>query len=145
MRLVIDGDACPAKQAILKLAKKHVVEVILITSIAHYSDYPDCTYIVVDNQPEAVDMAIMNQVKKGDVVITGDYGLAAMVMPKVDWVLSPRGRVYNEGNIDQLLLQRHLVKKEIRSGGRVKGPAQYTGSDQQRLLDILERIFRRNN
>ncbi|AZR73140.1 hypothetical protein BBF96_06925 [Anoxybacter fermentans] len=143
MRLIIDGDGCPAKKEVINLAKKYQVEVILITSLSHYSDYSDCTYIVVDNLPQAVDMAVINRVQKDDLVITGDYGLAAIVLRKGAHVVSPRGKIYLEKKMDELLLRRHLAQKERRSGGRFKGPSKYTVSDKERLLSVLERFFRR--
>lgn len=144
LRLIIDGDACPAKQEIFELAQSYGVEIILITSVSHYSNYQDCTYIVVDNLPQAVDMAIMNRVRKGDAVITQDYGLAAVVLGKGAFVVSPRGMVYREEKMDELLLQRHLFQKERRGGGRVKGPSAYTKNDTECLINALERFFRRN-
>lgn len=144
IRLIIDGDACPAKQEIFELAQHYEVEIILITSVSHYSDYRGCTYIVVDNLPQAVDLAIMNRVRKGDVVITQDYGLAAVVLGKGADVVSPRGMIYREEKMDELLLQRHLFQKERRGGGRVKGPAAYTKNDIDRLINALDRFFRRN-
>lgn len=145
LRLIIDGDACPAKKEIFQLAKQYEVEVILITSLSHYSDYQDCTYIVVDNLPQAVDMAVMNRTQKGDVVITQDYGLAAVVLKKGAYVLSPRGKVYRDEKMDELLLERHLAQKERRGGGKIKGPHAYTKEDMDRLLRVLESFFRRKN
>lgn len=145
MRLVIDGDACPKKKEILDLAKTYGIDVILVTSIAHFSDYPNCTYLVVDNEPQAADMAIANCVQKDDIVITGDYGLAALLIAKAKRVVSQRGKLFTEENIDGLLLQRHLVQKRLRSGGKVKGPTPYTRSDQERLLSLLKRIFEQGN
>lgn len=143
LRLFIDGDACPAKREIFELARRYGVEVILVTSLSHFSDYRDCTYITVDNLPQAVDMAIMNRVQKGDVLITQDYGLAAVVLGKGVAAVSPRGMIYCEEKMDELLLQRHLSQRERRGGKRVKGPAAYTKNDIDRLLAALESFFRR--
>lgn len=145
LRLIIDGDACPAKKEIFDLAKAYAVEVILITSLAHFSDYQDCTYVVVDNIPQAVDIAVMNRVRRGDAVITQDYGLAAVVLRKGSFTISPRGKIYCEEKMDELLLQRHLVQKEKRGGGKIKGPSAYTREDLERLLRVLEDFFRRKN
>lgn len=141
MRLIIDGDACPNKAEIFKLAKEYQIEVILITSLSHYSDYQDCTYIVVDNLPQAADMAVINHTQTGDVVITQDYGLAAIVLKKGAQAVSPRGRIYRDEKMEELLLQRHLAQKERRSGGRVKGPSAYTKEDLDRLINALKSIL----
>ncbi len=145
MRLLIDGDACPAKREIFALAKRYQIEVILFTSLSHYSTYEDCTYIVVDNMPQAVDLAVMNRTKKGDLVITQDYGLAAIVLCKDAYVISPRGKIYQDEKMDMMLLQRHLAQKERKAGRRTKGPNQYSKSDKERLLKVLEGFFRRKN
>lgn len=143
MRLIIDGDACPAKKQLISLAKKYQVEVILITSVAHYSDYSDCNYIIVDNYPQAVDMAVINRTVHDDVVLTGDFGLASIILKKGARAISPRGIFYHEKKMDELLLKRHLVQKELKAGKKVKGPARYTKSDLHRLLRVLEDVFRK--
>lgn len=145
MRLIIDGDACPAKNEVISLANEYGVEPILITSVSHYSEYNQCTYIVVDNRPQAADMEIINMARREDLVISGDYGLAALLLKKGADVVSPRGRVYREEKIDELLMRRHISQKIRRAGGRHKGPSKYTKDDKEKLLSILKKYFRRKN
>jgi uncharacterized protein YaiI (UPF0178 family) len=73
-----------------------------------------------------VDFALVNMVKPGDVVVTQDYGLAAMSLARKAVPINQDGMVYNDDNIDALLLARHTAKKIRMSGGRLKGNAKRT-------------------
>jgi len=69
-----------------------------------------------------VDFALVNLVQPGDIVVTQDYGLAAMCLARNAAVLNQDGMEYTADNIDALLLQRHTAKKIQNAGGRLKGP-----------------------
>lgn len=123
LKIIVDGDACPGKDIIARVAKEFNIEVVWIASLEHQGKFIDeFKYIVVDNYPQATDMAVVKNVTRGDIVITQDYGLAALVLSKGAKAISPRGMVYSEGNIDRLLLQRHIDAKIRRGGGKTKGP-----------------------
>jgi uncharacterized protein YaiI (UPF0178 family) len=98
----------------------------------------------VDNEPEAVDLAIFNRLEKGDLVVTQDYGLASMCLGKQARVLSPRGMEYTDSNIDRLEAQRHHARKIRRSKKinlRVKGPSAFSAEDRGRFTEALERAL----
>lgn len=123
IKIIVDGDACPGKDIIARVASENKIEVLWIASLEHQGKpIANFKYIVVDNFPQATDMAVVKNVKKGDIVITQDYGLAALVLSKGAKAISPRGMIYSEGNIDRLLLQRHVDAKIRRGGGKTKGP-----------------------
>lgn len=92
---------------------------------------------MVDNVSQAVDMAIINKAKKGDIVVTGDFGLASMALARKAYAISFNGMIFNEDNIDRLLFERHLSGVVRRSGGRVKGPAKRKGSDDKNFEKSL--------
>lgn len=135
MKILVDADACPVKEIIANVAEEFGVRTIFIFSTSHYSrttKYQTVEKIMVDNESQAADMAIMNKVSAGDIVITGDFGLAALVLGKKAFALSFSGRFFDEHNIDKLLFERHLSGMIRRSGGRVKGPGKRnTGDDMQ--------------
>ena len=78
--------------------------------------------IMLSKGADAVDFVLVNRVNKGDIVVTQDYGLAAMVLAKQGLVIDQNGRAYTNENIDQLLYSRHIAQKVRQAGGRMKGP-----------------------
>ena len=134
--IIVDADACPVVDSIARLALQAEIPVVLIANIAHrLPDYPGVEAINVDNESQAVDMAIVNRVKPRDIVVTQDFGLASIVLGKGAKAISPRGLIYRNDNIESLLLQRHISAKIRLSGGRTKGPKAFKRED----LDKFER------
>lgn len=120
--LLIDADGCPVVDIAIATAKQFNMPIVLICDTAHEMSRPGAETIMVPKGADAVDFVLVNRVKKGDVVVTQDYGLAAMVLARQAYALDQNGREYTEGNIDQLLLSRHTAKKIRQAGGRLKGP-----------------------
>lgn len=132
MKIIVDGDACPAKETILEIGKKENVSVVIIVSIAHWQYFAEgAQWITVDNYSQAVDMTIINKMEKNDLVVTDDYGLAAVVLGKGGYALSFRGKFYTEDKIDLMLEQRYFSQKIRRAGGHFKGPKAYTKADEE--------------
>lgn len=145
MKLFIDADACPVKDIIIETGQAYDIPVVIVCSISHFSQFGEgVEKIIVDNVSEAADMAIMNNVKAGDVVITQDYGLAAMVLAKGCQTLHHSGLIYTNENIDQLLFKRHLHAKIRKSGGRHKGPKAFTDKDKDHFRQVLLRMLSRD-
>lgn len=141
--IIIDADACPAKDAIIKLAGECGVRVLLVASFAHRM--PEMDGVIVrytDCSPQAVDMVIMNEATPGDIVITQDYGLAAVVLAKKVKAVSPRGMLYTTENIDGLLEMRNAHARIRRGGGKIKGPAAFEKEDLVRLLKVLRFLLK---
>lgn len=140
--IIVDADACPSKEEIIAVAREFGVTVLLVASYAHrMPEYENVIVRQADSVPEAVDIIIMNEVKPGDIVITQDYGLAAVVLGKKAKVLSPRGMLYTEQNMDGLLEARNFSAKIRRCGGRTKGPSPYTKADQIKLVQMLQELL----
>ena len=80
MRILIDGDACPGISIIEKIAKNYNIQTLLYCDINHFisSDYIEVK--VVDSGFQSVDMYIMNETKENDIVISQDYGVAAICL-----------------------------------------------------------------
>ena len=89
--------------------------------------------ITVDKQADSVDFALMGLLTRDDIVVTQDFGLAAMVLGKGALAVNQNGLVYTDDNIDKLLLERHIGAKVRRGGGRTKGPAKRTKEDNERF------------
>lgn len=140
--MLVDADACPksVRTIIKTLCSQYGWEMVTIASFNHnVTDSP--RHIVVSDESQAADIAIINECKKGDIIVTQDWGLAAMVLGKGCRAISPHGSLYQEGNIDFLLEERHLKEKYRRGGGRTKGPAARNKEDDLRFYSSLEKLF----
>lgn len=142
MKIYVDGDACPVKKTIVHMASKLHIAVVMLMSICHMSE-PDnySEYVWVDNSNQSVDMAILNRVKKSDIVVTDDYGLASLLLMKSVFCVSSRGLIYTLENIDQLMLKRHMNAKIMKGGGRIKGPTKRNKNDDNRFAESLNKLI----
>ena len=143
MTIYIDADACPVTRIAETIAKRHGIPVTLLCDTNHVltSDYS--TIRVIGAGTDAVDIALINLCRRGDLVITQDYGVAALALGKGAWAIHQSGRWYTNENIDGLLMERHLARKARRSGKHhLKGPAKRTEADDQRFAESLERMIR---
>lgn len=139
MRIIIDGDACPSIPFIEKKAKEYDIEVIIFCDINHLirSDYS--TVKVVDSGFQSVDMYVVNMAKENDIVITQDYGVAALCLGKKSSVISPNGFLYTELNIDLLLEERHISQCLRKAGERSRGHKKRSKEDEKKLIFVLEK------
>ena len=92
---------------------------------------------------DAVDFALTAECKKGDIVVTQDYGVAAMILTKGAHGLHQSGMRYTNDNIDGLLMERHIAKKARMSKAKhhMKGPRKRTEEDDRRFLAALEKLL----
>ncbi len=142
LQILVDADGCPVVKETIALGKKYAVPVTLITDTAHIMEREGATTITVEKGSDSADFKLVNLVKRGDVVITQDYGLAAMALSKGAHVLNQNGSQYSEENIDGLLMSRHIGKKIRRSGGRTKGPSKRTKEQDERFISVLEALLK---
>lgn len=141
MKIIIDGDACPSIPIIEKIAKKYNIDVLIYCDFNHYiqSNYSEVK--IVDSGFQSVDMHVVNSASKDDIVISQDYGVAAMCLPKKAYVINPKGYIYSEKNIDRLLEERHISQKIRRAGGRTSNPKKRSKEDDERLSSNLEKVI----
>lgn len=135
MQILIDADGCPVVDSAIKIAKQSNIEVTIFCDTSHVFDREGAKTITVQKGADSVDFFLVNLVKKGDIIITQDYGLAAMALSKQGIPLSQDGLVYTNENIDSLLLGRHIAKKIRHSGGRIKGSPKRT-NEQDEAFEI---------
>ncbi|MFD2306794.1 YaiI/YqxD family protein [Enterococcus termitis] len=145
MKIFIDGDGSPVKDTTITVASDYGIAVVIVTSIDHYSlkEYPGhVSFVYVDKGADAADYKIVQLIKQGDLLVTQDYGLASLVLPKGARVLHQRGSEYTAKTIDGLLEQRYFSAKIRKSGGHTKGPKPFTQADRQafkqKLVALLE-------
>jgi len=133
MKILVDADACPVKEIIVRLAKHRQIPVTMLIDTSHQINDGYSTVITVDKQADSVDFALMGLLCREDVVVTQDFGLAAMVLGKGARTLNQNGMIYTNDNIDKLLMERHIGAKVRRGGGRTKGPAKRTTEDNEKF------------
>ena len=141
MRVLIDADGCPVVALAVKLAGEKSVECIILCDTSHVFDKAGAKTVTVSKGADSVDFALVNMLEQGDIVVTQDYGLAAMCLAKKAIPISQDGMIYDDGNIDSLLAQRHVAKKIKMSGGRLRGNAKRTLEQdkafESRLRELL--------
>jgi uncharacterized protein YaiI (UPF0178 family) len=140
-KLLIDADGCPVVDIAVRLARQHKVECLILCDTAHEFSKEGARTITVSKGADSVDFALVNLVQKGDVVVTQDYGLAAMCLARGAVPLNQNGMVYTDSNIDALLHQRHTAQKIRRGGGRLKGPSKRGAEENRAFEATLKKIL----
>jgi len=141
MKILIDADGCPVVDTAVRLARQHGLECLILCDTAHEFHKEGARTITVSKGADSVDFALVNLVQKGDIVITQDYGLAAMCLARGAVPLNQNGMAYTDDNIDTLLTQRHAAQKIRRGGGRLKGPPK-RGAEEDRAFEMaLKKIL----
>ena len=145
MKIFVDADACPVIDIVEDMATKYNIPVTLLCDTNHVltSDYSEV--IVVGAGADAVDYKLISICHRGDIVVTQDYGVAAMALGKGAFAIHQSGKWYTNENIDQMLMERHLNKKARRASSRnhIKGPRKRTDEDDQRFAESFEKLLLR--
>lgn len=144
MKILVDADACPVKEIIESVARTLQIPVVMLIDTSHIltSDYSEI--ILVSKAPDAVDFALINRTVKGDIVVTQDYGVAAMALGKGAFAIHPGGKVYTDDNIDIMLMERDIARKCRRSGERVKNHmGKRTAADNERFLGAFTKLCKK--
>ena len=99
--------------------------------------------MIVGAGADAVDFKLISLCRQGDIVVTQDYGVAAMALSKKAHAIHQSGKWYTNENIDQMLMERHLAKKARRSNSRnhLKGPRKRTEDDDNRFAESFEKMI----
>lgn len=143
MKIIIDADSCPKYTLIytIKAAKGVGISLITVASYNHVIESEN--HVTVGDSPEEADLKVINLTEKGDLVITQDWGLAAMVLAKGAAAISPIGIEYHSEKIDFMLDERSVKAKYRRSGGRTRGPKKRKTADDLRFKAKLDEVITR--
>ena len=138
----MDADACPVVGIVESIAKKHGVKVTLLCDTNHVMQSAYSQVIVVGAGADAVDYRLIGICHKGDIVVSQDYGVAAMALGKGAYAIHQSGRWYTNDNIDRMLMERHLNRKARRGSHKnhIKGPKKRTEADDERFAASFERM-----
>lgn len=144
MKILVDADACPVKEIIEMIAEKLKIPVVMLIDTSHIlvSEYSEV--ISVSKAPDAVDFALINRTAKGDIVVTQDYGVAAMALGKGAFAIHPGGKIYTDSNIDIMLMERDIAKRCRRAGERIGGHTKKrTNADNNRFEESFNQLCRK--
>ena len=147
MQIWVDADACPGviKEILFRAATRHALAVVLLVAnqMLRVPPSPHIRAVQVPKGFDVADSYIVEQAAAGDLVITADIPLAALVIDKQACAINPRGELYTEENVGERLSIRDLMM-ELRSGGLIQGgPAQFNMTDRQKFASSLDRLLTR--
>ncbi len=141
MRILIDADGCPVVDICIRLAREHAAECLILCDTSHDYEKSGAVTLKFSKGTDSVDYALVNMLYPGDIVVTQDYGLAAMCLARRAIPVNQDGMLYTDGNIDALLLSRHTAKKLRSAGVRLKGPAKRTSEQDRSFEQKLEELL----
>lgn len=139
IQIFVDADACPVVGIVEKVAKKYGIPVTLLCDTNHVLDSFYSEIKVIGAGADAVDYALIGLCRKGDLVVTQDYGVAAMALGKGAYAIHQSGKWYTEENIDRMLMERHLAKKARRASKKnhLKGPKKRSNGITARIVMLF--------
>ena len=142
MQIFVDADACPVVDIVEAFAEKYNIPTTLLCDTNHvlYSNYSEV--IVVGAGADAVDYKLISICHRGDIVVSQDYGVAAMALGKGAYAIHQSGKWYTDENIDRMLMERYLNKKARRGSSKnhIKGPKKRTSEDDERFAQSFEKL-----
>jgi uncharacterized protein len=145
MKLWVDGDAAPrdVKDIIFRAARRVEVMAIIVANrrmpLPGSNDF--VSSIVVEGGPDVADRYIEQNADAGDIAITADIPLAALLVEKGVTVIDPRGQQYDEENVRERLAMRDFMDSLRGANVETGGAAQYSARDKQAFAASLDRLL----
>lgn len=141
MNILVDADACPVKGIIVRLAKKCRIPVTMFIDTSHILDDGYSTVITVDKGRDSADIRLVNLISAGDIVVTQDFGVAAVSLARGARALNQNGMIYSDKNMDRLLFERALGQKIRRAGGKAGKNRKRTSEDDKNFETVLSNML----
>ena len=141
MKILIDADGCPVVRLTISIAKEYGIQAVIFCDTSHEFHEDGVKTVTVDKGADSADFKIVNCMDAGDLVVTQDYGLAAMVLSKNGIALTQNGLEITSANIDSLLASRYAAKKARMSKKHLKGPTKRTAEQDTAFERALRRIL----
>lgn len=138
-RILVDGDACPVKEEVYKVAYRHAVPVAVVSnSYFRVPQHPLVEQVVVSDKFDAADDWIAERANAASIVVTADILLAERCVKAGATVLSPTGKPFTANSIGSAVATRAIMA-DLRAGGDiVGGPAPFAKADRSRFLSALD-------
>lgn len=141
MKILIDADGCPVVKQATQIAKENNIEVVIFCDTSHIINSDYAQIITVSKGADSVDFALVNEVKSDDIVVTQDYGLAAMVLSKGGKAITQNGMIISDSNLELLLTSRYESKKARMSGAHLKGPKKRTVQNDEAFVKSFKSML----
>lgn len=150
MKIYVDADGSPVVNLSISLAKDYNLDIIVVKNHAHNIEDDYATIVTVDVINDGADFYIVNNLKKDDIVITQDYGLAALCLAKGALCINQNGQAYTNDNINSLLSGRYINAKLRQQGKRHSNARKRSKQDDIDFIDgfdnlIIKQINKRKN
>lgn len=107
----MDADGCPVVNIAIDIAKEYQKDITVVKNYAHNISSDYANVVTMDISRDSADYYIVNHISPGDIVITQDYGLAAMILARGGIGINQNGNIITEENIDGMLNTRHINQK----------------------------------
>ena len=147
MKIWIDADAAPrdVKELVFRAAKRLEVKTILVANqrLQPPAGNPLVTAVRVDGGPDVADQYIAAHAEPGDLVVTQDIPLAALLVPRQVVVLDPRGEEHTGETIGERLSIRDFMDRVRLAGGVTGGPPPFDAKARQAFAGALDRALTR--
>lgn len=147
MKIWIDADATPrdVKDLVFRAAKRLAIETVLVANqrLQPPVGNPFITAVWVDGGADMADQHIVDHAVPGDLVVTQDIPLAALLVPRAIVVLDPRGDEHTAESIGERLSIRDFMEQARGAGMVTGGPASYDAKARQRFAAALDRSLTR--
>ena len=148
MKLWLDADAAPkdVKEICFRASDRLALETVLVANQRVFipPGYQHISAVRVDGGPDVADRYIVEHAEKGDVAITADIPLAALLVPKGVVVLDPRGEEYTAESVGERLSVRNFMEGLRGSGVETGGHAAYGPREKQKFANALDRALARS-
>ena len=141
MKILIDADGCPVVKQATQIAKENNIEVVIFCDTSHIISSGYAEVFTVSKGADSVDFALVNKVKSGDIVVTQDYGLAAMVLSKGGRAITQNGMIISDSNLGLLLTTRYESKKARMSGAHLKGPKKRSAQNDEEFIKSFKSML----
>jgi len=140
--ILVDADGCPVKQEVYRVAQRYGLKVTLVAnSQMHVPNEDWVELVVVSGRSDAADDWIVEHVTEDDIVVSGDVPLVSRCLKKGARVLGPKGRVFTEDSIADVLATRDLMAHLRNTGMMTGGPAPFSKRDRSQFLQSLDGII----
>lgn len=144
VRILIDGDACPVKEEIYRIADRHGVPVVVVAAgYLRIPHHPLISRVAAGNAPDAADDYIASHVDHASIAVTSDVPLASRCVKAGAAVLGPTGKPFTEDSIGMALAVRNLMTDLRASGEITGGPRGFSSRDRSAFLSALDQAVRR--
>ncbi len=147
MKLWLDADAAPrdVKDVCYRASERLALETILVANqrLQLPVGHAHLSAVRVDGGPDVADAYIAEHAEAGDVAVTADIPLAALLVPKGVCVIDPRGEEYTAESIGERLSVRNFMDGLRGAGVETGGHGTFGAREKQAFSNALDRALTR--